>query len=94
MKQTSETQKETVGRQYTKLRYGLHSRKRGEQAWYGTSHYRTEEEAIAALKQLGKRIQTVGCITVDFGEAAEMREYRIVREESACTVTRTFEIPV
>ncbi len=81
-----EHEPEVVGRKYTKTRYGLHSRELGTKDWFGTSHYKTQEAAQAALDSIGGRFQNVGHITVDFGEAKYLYEYRITEEVSDCTV--------
>jgi len=82
--QAGERTHEQVGRQYSQVRYGVHSRRvNGDGNWYGTSHYKTRKEADEALKNLGKPI--LGGM-VSFAGGKELFEYRIVRIEAQCTI--------
>jgi hypothetical protein len=80
---------ETIGRKWKTTRYGLHSRRVGTNDWYGFTKYKTLEEAQKALKELGGRYINVGGITVDFGDAKDHREYRIVKSECEHEVLET-----
>jgi hypothetical protein len=76
---------ETVGRKYQKIRFGVQSRRIGEEHFRGfPAHYKTLEEAKAALAEVGKPM--LGGLVSFEGEGEDLREYRIVREVSECEV--------
>jgi hypothetical protein len=81
---------EQVGRKYEYTRFGVLSRKVGDDgAWYGTLHIKTEAEAQALFKKAlsGCRYEMVGGMTVDFGpDSGERYERKLVRAVMHCEV--------
>ncbi len=79
---------ETIGRKYQRTWFELHSRKPGDDKWYGnTVKYKDPQEVIAALSSLGKQIVDVGGgLTIDTGPANTPREFRVVRVVGDCEV--------
>ncbi len=81
--------KEIVGRKYEWSRFAVHSRRVGSKDWYGASRYKTMEEARTAIEQTGSRFMDIGGLTIDFGEATDLFEYRIVKVDAQCEVLET-----
>jgi hypothetical protein len=84
---------EQVGREYEFTTYGMMSRRvGGDGTWYGRANYKTEAEAMAAMKAATNqsRIQSVGGITVNFGAPGkDIFEYKVTRSQQRAVVLAT-----